>query len=558
MKFITTAEAGEKWQLSPRRIGMLCNENRIPGAQKTGHSWLIPDDAEKPNDARIKTHKCTNFKATDVGLLDMTDLINLLQLKERVNIEVKTAANGLPNSIWETYSAFANTYGGSIVLGIAEDASTGKFIPKGISNTQQMLSDIWNTLNNRQKISSNILLDHHVYSIEHEGSDFIVIEVPRADRRDKPIFVGHDMFNGTFKRNHDGDYHCSAEEIKSMLRDQADTPQDALLLEGMEIGDLNRESIHRYRILFNNLKPSHTWVGLPNDEFLIKIGAAKKSPEDGMIHPTLGGLIFFGDFITITDELPNYFLDYREHLYGETRWSDRVCSGDGNWSGNIFDFYFMIIDRFTSDVMVPFRLDSNLQRIDDTPIHRSLRECLANALIHADYYGRRGIVIDKEFRKITIANPGTFRISIDEAIAGGISDARNGRIFNMFSLINVGERSGQGLCDVYSTWELNGFKRPKLIETVNPDRITLTLEMKDDDNGERRVINRVADYDIDLTENEAAVVSILREDSSLITSQVAEKSGLSISTVNRTYKRLKDKGYIARRNKTRGNWTVLK
>ena len=99
-----------------------------------------------------------------------------------------------------------------------------------------------------------------------------------------------------------------------------------------------------------------------------------------------------------------------------------------------------------------------MQRIDDTSIHRSLRECLANALIHADYYGRRGIVVDKEFRKITISNPGTFRISIDEAIAGGISDARNGRIFNMFSLIKVGERSGQGLCDVFSNWESTVYK----------------------------------------------------------------------------------------------------
>ena len=51
-----------------------------------------------------------------------------------------------------------------------------------------------------------------------------------------------------------GDYHCSAEEVKSMLRDQADTTQDALVLENLLIEDLNQESIHRYRILFNNLK----------------------------------------------------------------------------------------------------------------------------------------------------------------------------------------------------------------------------------------------------------------------------------------------------------------
>ncbi len=64
--------------------------------------------------------------------------------------------------------------------------------------------------------------------------------------------------------------------------------------------------------------------------------------------------------MTITDELPNYFLDYREHLTNDSRWSDRVNSGDGTWSGNIFDFYYKVIDRLTADVKKPFRLDSNL------------------------------------------------------------------------------------------------------------------------------------------------------------------------------------------------------
>ena len=419
----------------------------------------------------------------------MIDIVAILQSKERVNIEVKAAGGGIPNSIWETYSSFANTFGGTIILGIEEDKDTKEFMPRGVNDPQQMLSDIWNTLNNRQKISNNILLEHHVYNIEHEGMNFVVIEVPRAERREKPVFVGQDMFRGTFRRNHEGDYHCSKEEVKSMLRDQTDTTQDALILENLLISDLNQDSIHRYRIMFNNLKPDHIWVKLADEEFLLKIGAAKKSQIDGNIHPTLGGLLFFGDFVNISDELPNYFLDYRERLSNETRWSDRVCSGDGNWSGNVFDFYFKVIDRLTADVKVPFKLDSNLQRVDDTPIHKSLRECLANALIHADYYGRRGIVIDKEFRKITIANPGTFRIGIDEAIAGGISDARNGRIFNMFSLIKVGERSGQGLCDVYSVWDKNGFKKPELIETVDPDRITLTLAIEIDSNRDRNDSN---------------------------------------------------------------------
>lgn len=363
----------------------------------------------------------------------MIDFKEILESFEKVNIEVKAAQGGVPSSIWETYSSFANTFGGTIILGIKEDKETQKFIPVGVSNAPKMLSDIWNTLNNRNKISANILLEHHVYVAEYDGHDYVVIEVPRADRRDKPIYVGTDMFSGSFKRNHEGDYRCTKEDVKAMIRDQSDTSADSLVLDNVSIKSLNADSIRSYRSRFKSIREEHVWNELPTDEFLMKIGAAKISDIDGKIHPTLGGLIFFGEFINIMDELPNYFLDYREKMSSETRWSDRVCSGDGDWSGNVYDFYYRVIDRLTADVKRPFKLNDNLARVDDTPIHKGLRECLANALIHADYYGRRGIVIDKEFRKVTISNPGTFRVDINEAIAGGISDARNSKIFNMFS-----------------------------------------------------------------------------------------------------------------------------
>ena len=57
MDYISTIEAGEKWSLSHRRVAILCAEDRIPGVKKIGNTWLIPADAEKPADARVKTGK---------------------------------------------------------------------------------------------------------------------------------------------------------------------------------------------------------------------------------------------------------------------------------------------------------------------------------------------------------------------------------------------------------------------------------------------------------------------------------------------------------------------
>ena len=69
-------------------------------------------------------------------------------------------------------------------------------------------------------------------------------------------------------------------------------------------------------------------------------------------------------------------------------------SSSGDWSGNICDFYFRVYNRIAQDIKVPFKL-IGADRIDDTPLHKALREALANALIHADYYDRRGLVIQK-------------------------------------------------------------------------------------------------------------------------------------------------------------------
>ena len=57
MKYISIKETSEKWGISTRRIQILCKEDRIPGAFHVGNSWAIPDNAEKPKDARIKSGK---------------------------------------------------------------------------------------------------------------------------------------------------------------------------------------------------------------------------------------------------------------------------------------------------------------------------------------------------------------------------------------------------------------------------------------------------------------------------------------------------------------------
>lgn len=57
MEYLTTVEMSKKWNISSRRIGVLCTEGRIEGAVKKGKMWLIPDKTQKPADARFKKEK---------------------------------------------------------------------------------------------------------------------------------------------------------------------------------------------------------------------------------------------------------------------------------------------------------------------------------------------------------------------------------------------------------------------------------------------------------------------------------------------------------------------
>ena len=197
--------------------------------------------------------------------------------------------------------------------------------------------------------------------------------------------------------------------------------------------------------------------------------------EDKALHPTAAGMLMFGDEYNIVRHFPEYFLDYREMLDPSIRWTDRLQSSSGDWSGNLCDFYFRVYNKLSLDIKTPFAMHGG-DRIEDTPVHKAVREALANCLINADYYGTRGVVIKKEPKKIVFENPGYIRTGKIQMRKGGESDPRNKSLMKMFNLINIGERSGSGVTNIFNTWEDEHWKEPTIEERFDPDRTVLTLE----------------------------------------------------------------------------------
>lgn len=161
----------------------------------------------------------------------MIDLKHLEKYKENNRIEAKKALGGLPNSIWETYSAFANTLGGIILLGV-EEHKDRSLHAVDLPNPTYLIEEFWEIINDPNKVSLNILTEKDVQSENVNGKTIVVIHVPRAERNDKPIYIDGDPLSGTYRRNGDGDYHCTKEEVQAMLRDAAGGLQQDLSSEG--------------------------------------------------------------------------------------------------------------------------------------------------------------------------------------------------------------------------------------------------------------------------------------------------------------------------------------
>ena len=137
----------------------------------------------------------------------MIDLNHLEQYTENNRIEAKKALGGLPHSIWETYSAFANTMGGLLLLGVEEHRDKSLH-PVDLPDPERLRREFWAMVNDPRVASVNILSPADVTVETVEGKQILVIRVPRAERAYQPVYVEGNPLN-TYRRKGEGDCRCS-------------------------------------------------------------------------------------------------------------------------------------------------------------------------------------------------------------------------------------------------------------------------------------------------------------------------------------------------------------
>ena len=146
----------------------------------------------------------------------MFDFTQISHYRENNRLEAKLATGGLPKSIWETYSAFANSYGGVILLGVEERPDHSLRV-QGLLDPWELVSEFQSMRKDPRVVSADLLGPDDVQVVRVDGGDVVLIFVPPAQQDQLPVYIGGDLVRGSYRRSGDGDYHCTQAELNAML-----------------------------------------------------------------------------------------------------------------------------------------------------------------------------------------------------------------------------------------------------------------------------------------------------------------------------------------------------
>ncbi len=460
--------------------------------------------------------------------------------------------------MWQTLSAFANTDGGYIFLGVSE--KNGKIAISGVHNPEQQLKDFWNLHNNSQKLNTSICSEEDVKIQEIEKKKLIIIKVPRASRTQRPVYIKNNPMMGTYKRKFEGDYRCSEDEVKQMLRDASDEPQDREILAGFNLEDLDPETLKLFRQRFRSRDPDHPWLDLGDRDLLLKLGGWGRNRTTGKEGLTRAGLLMFGRDRSILDAFPHYHLDYQEQLSEdpEQRWTHRITL-DGKWEPNLFNFYYLVYNRLVKDLEVPFQLDYEAVRKEETHVHEALREALVNTLIHADYISSRPLKIIKHLNHFVFSNPGRLRISIESLYEGGVSDPRNPNLQKMFQMLGLGEKAGSGFQKILRAWKEQEWRDPLVKEDTELELTTVTLEMVSmiPKNVETELKEVVGNQYSQLTPLERTILVLAQKYEKISNTQIQNHTSQHATEIGKCLKGLVKNGYLEKHGRSSGTHYIL-
>ncbi len=480
---------------------------------------------------------------------DITELIETGQFEEGVDLEAKRAGGAIPRNAWDSISAFANTLGGILVLGV--DETEDGWHVSGVSDPDKMIQDLHNAMRDRAKISHEVSGNGDIWKEEVDGRQLVIVRVHSAPRRYKPVFLNGNRDMAYVRRNQ-GDMRCTQDELDRMRRESSSHSADAEVLPFLTLDDFEWNTITAFQELSASSKPELPHHARTGKAYLESIGAWRDDREQRQVGPTFAGIMMFGTDAAIQAIRLDHMIDYQRIPIDATparRWSDRL-----QWPGNLFEAWQRIFPRLVRGLPTPFRLQGP-QRIDRPDGLDSLREAFVNLLVHTDYRERRDAVIKHRDDGYGFRNPGDSWVDLRYVGPEGRSERRNPEIAKMFSLAGLADRAGSGFLRIQDEWATLGFRKPRVLSDPVQFEFSLELSLAGLFPADDRTW--LESFGESWKDEEELALWFARRTGSVDNQKLREMTGQHMGDASRTLVSLKNRGYLVSQGSGRNVYYVL-
>ncbi len=492
------------------------------------------------------------------------ELIARLKDIEWEDFEVKTAKSELPKSVAESISAFANTQGGWIVLGVRQEGK--HFEIQGVDNAEKLEQDFISSLRNQSKYNTLISCKQKKYDID--GCKVLAFYIYASDL--KPVYFGGTLYN-TFIRKGSGDQRASEAEVNAMLRDQQYGIKSEQSIPETSIDMLSMESLGSFRSYVFKQPIIPLNEDCSTEELCRALNIIDKN---GLL--TYAGLLMFGKYINVRDYVPTFCLDYieipgRSLEEADTRYDYRMPE-----QANIWDSFVIMQRRLTNMIQRPFALDAQgLIDVGDNRYFEVVREALANMVMHADYFSTFRSCVHVFTNRIEFLNAGAPPIPFEQMVGQFYTNPRNPSIAKMFRVTHIAENAGFGMNKLRSWTQLTGgateltFQRYCTSCTMylgkfeSPNYDTNHVTDSDTNSSEKPVVKPIAESVVEsIVENlsamRARIVWILWKNPNATAKSVSKEVGIAPRNVQEHFRKLQDMGIIRRNGGDFGGyWEII-
>lgn len=470
---------------------------------------------------------------------DMTinEIIDLLRVQGRDNAryEAKACAHNLSKDVWETVSAFANTDGGTLLLGVSEKDG---FAPVADFQIDRVCDQLVSGMGDGG--STGLLANPPEYRVDraaYAGNAVLVVRIEELPAGQKPCYItARGVQGGSYKRVDDKDVRLSANELYAIQSATVVDQSDREVVNGAAVSDLD-ESVYGAAFARALLVTPRSLRSAADASERLK----RLNFTDSQGRVIRAGLLVAG--VYPQQFFPKLHVDVAVHpgvakgASGALRFRDRsIC--EGTLGEMIEDAVAAVAKNLKRRSVV-----RGLGRSDELEIPEVvLREAVTNALLHRSYNERfdgEAVAVDIFDDRVEITNPGGLWGKSRADLADGRSCCRNATIMRLMSLVPLpsgagspAEGNGSGIPLMMAEMAACGLEPPEFYPTMDHFKVILRRPLEDGGRG------------AETAQGAASVEVALQEGGQMSIRELSEKSGMSISQVRRRVNDLIARGVV--------------